>query len=63
MLPIPLPEDPSCTKIHDPFPLLGLHKRINPGTMQKYRFRNRDSFDDEESLAPRQNYKMEYHTL
>jgi hypothetical protein len=58
MLPIPLP---SCTKSHDPFPLIGLHKRINPGPMQRYRLRNKTRFDSEELLAPRQNHNIEYH--
>jgi hypothetical protein len=63
MLPIPLPEDPSCTKTHDPFPLIGLHKRINPGPMQMYRSRTKARFDGEDLLAPRQNHKLEYHPL
>ena len=49
--------------VHVPFPLFGLHKRINSGPMQMYRLRNKASFDGEESLAPRQKQKMEYHPL
>jgi len=61
MLPIPLPEDSSSTKTHIPFPLLGLHKRINPDPKQMYRLCSKASFDGEELLATRKNHKMEYH--
>jgi hypothetical protein len=61
--PVHAPHPTFCTKTHDSFPLLGLHKRINPGPMQMYRLCNKDSFDDKELLAPRQNYKMEYQPL
>jgi len=63
MLPIPLSEDPSFTKTHDPFPFSRLHKRIKPNTRQIYRFRNKTSFDGEELLAPRPTSKLEDHPL
>ena len=50
-------------KLIPPFPLLGLHKRINPEPRQMYWLCSKASIDGEDMLATRKNHKMEYHPL
>jgi len=58
-----LPEDPSGTESHVPFPLLRPYPRLCPGLRHMYWFCNKASFYSEELLAPRPTPKLEDHPL
>jgi hypothetical protein len=58
-----LPEDPSGTKSHVPFPLLRPYQTLRPGLRHIYLFCNKASFYSEELLAAHPTSKLQDHPL